>query len=82
MESHILELKSFDKESVQIRFLWGNQEHKKKAYIRHFSGSRLLIEGLNDASGRQYRIPYGKIIEIKSLENDGKIWRKAEDDRL
>lgn len=76
MDSHILELKGFTKERVMIRFLRGRQVRNKRALILKFSGFRIFLEGLNDPSGRTYRIPTERIIEVKSLENERKIWRK------
>ena len=83
MEAHMRELKSFVNQDVLIRFLCGKtQEKSKRAHIRKLSVSNLIMEGLSSPNGRTYRIPIKKILKIESLENNGKIWRKREDDRV
>ena len=76
METHIRELKEFANENVIIKFQSGSREKTKEAFIRKFSGFRLFAEGLNDPSGRTYRIKVPQILEVISLEKSGKIWRK------
>ena len=82
MGPHTAELKGFTGENVVIRFLWGNQERKKSAFIKKLTGSKILMEGLKDFSGRLYRVPFDKILEIKSLENPEKLWRNEENGRI
>ena len=82
MDSHTAALKGFQGENVVIRFLWGRQERKKNAFIKKLTGSKILMEGLTDFSGRLYRVSFDKIIEIKSLENPEKLWRNEENGRI
>lgn len=82
MGPHTAELKGFTGENVVIRFLWGHQEREKNAFIKKLTGSKILMEGLTDFSGRLYRVSFDKIIEIKSLENPEKLWRNEANDRV